>query len=181
MGRAIGTRTEIVDGQDGPEIRIRAPRHWWPIVFLPFWLFFWTIGGGFAIVQFIRGSGPRAFLGLWLVGWLLGEVFAAFAWFWMVFGKEVVSVQRGVLGIARRIGRLGITKTYPLHECASLRAAGWFGPPFSFSASLRPWRLFGGTIAFESSGKTVRFGVALEEVEAQSVVSELERYVRPNT
>ena len=99
----------------------------------------------------------------------------------MAFGQEVVSVQQGVLGVERRIGSLGITNTYPLHECTGLRASGWFGSPFSSSASLRPWGLSGGTIAFECNGKTVRFGLGLEEAEARSVVSELARYVRPNT
>jgi hypothetical protein len=143
------------------------------MVFLPFWLFFWTIGGATAIVVFIRGSGPRAFLGVWLVGWLLGEIFVALAWCWMAFGREVISVRQRTLGVARAIGNLTMEKRYDLDECTGLRASGWFGPPFSFSANLRQWGLSGGTIAFEQNGKTVRFGLGLEETEARSVVNEL--------
>jgi hypothetical protein len=181
MPRTIGSRSEVVDGPEGPEIRVRSPRHWGPLVFLPFWLFFWTIGGGFAIVQFVRGSGERAFLGLWLIGWFVGELFAGFAWSWMAFGHEVISAQQGFLKVTRKIGKWGIAKRYPLHECVGLRASGWFGSPFSFSASLRPWGLGGGTVAFDHKGKTVRFGFSLEEAETRAIVNELQAYVPPNT
>lgn len=179
--RRLGPRSEVIDTAEGVEIRIRAPRHWWPLVFLPIWLVGWTVGGAFAIVEFTRDPGARGFLGVWLVWWLLGELFAALAWSWMAFGMEVISIRLGVLNIGRRIGSWGIVKHYRLHECSNLRPAGWFGSPFSFSASLRPLGLSGGTVAFDHGGKVIRFGFSLDEAEAGSVAKELAGHVRPNT
>ena len=116
---------------------------------------------------------PQLFLAVWLVGWLAGELFAALAWSWMAFGEEVISVPPGNLAIARRIGPWGITRHYPLNECTALRAAGWFGTPGSVSDSLRPWGLSGGTVAFDYQGRTVRFGIGLDEAEAHAVAEEL--------
>lgn len=180
MPRMIGSRTQIVDASSGPEIRIRAPKNWWPIIFLPVWILGWTAGGIFALREFVAGSEPRLFLGLWLVGWLGGELLAILTWSWMVFGREVLSVRQGLFTIGREVGRFAIKRRYPLHEISNLRASGWFGSPFLKSGSLQYWGLSGGTIAFDRKGKSVRFGLSLEEPEARAVVNELALYVRPN-
>ena len=177
----IGNRTQVENGPDGPVIRIRAPKHWWPLIFLPIWFAGWTAGGFFAFREFLTEPDSRGFLGFWLLGWLFGEVFAVLAWSWMAFGQEVVAVQQGMLNIGRTIGPWGIWKRLSLHECSNLRAAGWFGSPFSVSASLRQWGLSGGTVALEHLGKTRRFGFGLEESEARAVAEQLARYVGPNT
>jgi hypothetical protein len=120
---------------------------------------------------------PQLFLAVWLVGWLAGEVFAVVAWSWLAFGEEIVAVREGVLAIEKRIGPLALARSYPVHEAGNLRAVGWFGSRMSFSDSMRPWGLSGGTVAFDHRGKTVRFGIGLDEKEARSVADELGPHV----
>ena len=175
MNRALGGRTTIADGPGGPEVHIRAPRQWWALVFLPVWFVGWTFGGIMAIRQMVIE--PQLFLAVWLVGWLAGEVFVTLAWSWMAFGEEVISVAQGTLAVARRVGPWQFARRYPLHECRALRAAGWFGSPMSFADSLRPSGLTGGTVAIDRDSKPIRFGIGLDEAEANAVVKELEPYV----
>jgi hypothetical protein len=156
-------------------VHIRALRNWGILLFIPLWLSGWTYGGIVAISSLI--SHPESFLAFWLVGWLFGEVFAALAWLWAAFGKEVVLIQQGTLTISKRIGGVQLARRYPLHEVRNIRASGWYGSPTSFSESLRPWGLSGGTVAFDHQGKPVRFGIGLSEEEAREVATELAPYL----
>lgn len=50
--------------------------------------------------------------------------------------------------------------------------------PFDVSSALQLWGIGGGVIAFESGGKTHRFGAGLDEAEAKQVVESLKRRVQ---
>jgi hypothetical protein len=180
MSRAIGKRSTAVDRTGGIEIHIKAPRHLWTLVFLPIWLAFWTFGGFAAIRQFVSDPTSRGFLGIWLIAWLVAELLASYVWLWMAFGKEIIAVWQGALSLKRDIGGWGRAKLLRLHECRNLRASGSFGSPFSFSESLRFWGVSGGTIAVDHQGRVIRFGIGLEETEAQAVVRELAPYFPAN-
>lgn len=174
--RQIGPRVKVGQDVRGLKVRIRAPRIWGALLFLPVWFAGWTFGGVMAARAFVKE--PQLFLAVWLVGWLAGELFALLAWSWIAFGEEIVAVRESVLTLEKRIGPLALTRHYPLHEASNLRAAGWFGSPMSFSDSMRPWGLSGGTVAFDYNGKTVRFGIGLDEKDARSVAEELAPHVR---
>jgi hypothetical protein len=160
----------------GPTVRVRAPRNWGALIFLPIWLAGWTFGGVLAIGSFLRE--PQLFLGVWLLGWAAGEAFAVLAWSWAAFGEEVLTIGERVISVAKRIGPFQKARSHPLHEASDIRAAGWFGSPTSFSDSMRPWGLTGGTLAFDHSGKPVRFGIGLNEHEARQLAAELAPYMR---
>jgi hypothetical protein len=66
--KQIGSRVTIEHSIGGPAVRIRAPRNWGALIFLPIWLAGWTFGGVLAIGAFFRE--PQLFLGVWLIGWL---------------------------------------------------------------------------------------------------------------
>jgi hypothetical protein len=174
--KEIGSRVTIEHSIGGPAVRIRAPRNWGALIFLPIWLAGWTFGGVLAIGAFFRE--PRLFLGVWLIGWLAGEAFAILAWSWAAFGEEVLTLGEGSLSLAKRIGPFQRLRRYPLHNSSNVRAAGWFASPTSFADSLRPWGLTGGTVAFDHHGKSVRFGIGLPEHEARQVAAELAPYMR---
>lgn len=174
--RTIGNRIRVDCGVSGPEIVVRAPRNWLLLAFLPVWLAGWTFGGVAAILSFVRA--PQLFIGVWLVGWVFGEALGLLAWLWGAFGEEVVAIDSGALRLVKRIGRFRRERRYALQEVSNMRALGWFGSPTSFSESLRPWGLTGGTVAFDYRAKPVRFGISLDEQDARDVARELAPYVR---
>lgn len=119
-------------------------------------------------------STSRAFLSLWLIGWAFGEGWAVYQWFWAAFGREIVRVREGQLTIKRDILGRGTQRTFPIGTVANLRASGVFPSSWSWNDYRK---LAGGTVAFDSQGKTSRFGVQLTEPEAQEVVRELMPYL----
>src|SRR3954468_14353418 len=94
-------RFEVEQGLGGERIRIPARRNLFALLFLPFWLFFWTIGGFVALTQFLRTG--EAFIGLWLCGWAAGEVSVTLIVVWMICGAELIGVTGGDLEIGQSL------------------------------------------------------------------------------
>jgi hypothetical protein len=162
------------------EIRIPTRKLGGFLVFLPVWLAGWTAGGVAMLIALISGNpvGGIGFAVLWLVMWACGWLFTTYAWLWMAFGREIIRAgEGGVLTVKRDVFGLGSTKTFPIHAISDLRAAGLFGNPYSWSASMSHWGLSGGTVAFDHDGKTHRFGIHLEEDEARAVAERLRSYL----
>jgi hypothetical protein len=165
-------------------IRIKMKRMAWPSAFLPIWLAGWTLGGVFVIYMLISGKAGEAawFLLIWIAFWAVAEAFAGYTWLWMAFGAEVLWTDRDRLTIRRELFGRGRVHTYGVRGVSRLRAAGQFGAamsPFShsWSAAWAQWGLTGGNVAFEHEGKTVRFGIWLEEDEAHEVVERLRPFL----
>jgi hypothetical protein len=93
---------------------------------------------------------------------------------WTVFGRELISIQRGMLCIRAEIAGLGKTRRYPIQDCAPFRVQGKFFPEGGRSSS----RFSFGTIGFDCQGKTHWFGRSLEEAEAQAVVAQIHALMR---
>jgi hypothetical protein len=159
----------------GVELHIAAKREWSSIFFLPVWLAFWTFGGLMAMRWVVNPepSTPRLFISLWLVGWALGETWAVYQWFWTAFGKEIVVVREGTLKVKRDILGRGKTRSFLVGRVANLRASGFFPSDSYWGNYLAQMRLGGGTVGFDSQGKTHRFGIQLTESDARTVVEQL--------
>jgi hypothetical protein len=163
----IGKRIRI----NGSEIRISSPKNIFMLLFMPVWLCGWTIGGFAAISQVISMPGKEAwFLILWLCGWIFGEVFVLYAFLWGAFGYESVKIDQGIMSVRRSIFGYGLLKDYPLSGASNLRASGLFGSPMSWRFGMTYWGISGGSVAFEYAGKTRRFGINLNEDEANQLV-----------
>ncbi|MBI5711482.1 MAG: hypothetical protein HZC42_14445 [Candidatus Eisenbacteria bacterium] len=175
-------RATVNDSADGLEIAIPAPRVWLAVLFLGFWLFGWATGEAFAIRQ-LFGPGPteaRMFLAVWLAGWTLGGGAALAACAWMLAGKERVRLLPDVLAIRRDVLGLGFTKPYPLDRVRNLRAQalpeippGLANPQAlaGVKTAMRLVGVLGPGIAFDCDGRSVRFGFAIDLVEAQQLVT----------
>jgi hypothetical protein len=163
----------------GVELHIAAKRVWSNILFLPVWLTFWTFGGLMAMKWVVHPgpSTPRLFISVWLVGWALGETWAIYQWFWTAFGKEIVKVSGGTLTIKRDILGHGKTNTFQVGRVMNLRASGFFPSNSYWENYLANLKLAGGTVGFDSQGKTQRFGIQLMESDARAVVEELKPYL----
>ena len=164
---------------DGYQVSIASKKSWPTLLFLPLWLAGWTVVGGLVARSLQHPDWPLSlFMVLWLVLWVAGGLRAAYAWLWMAFGKELVTVSYGNLVLKMDILGYGRSKIFPVSEVSNLRASGLFGSLLrGWSGARDPYGLSGGVIAFESGGKTHKFGIQLEEHEAQDVVARLAEHL----
>ena len=152
---------------------LRPRRMWGELVFLTFWLTFWTVGGIAAIAAFITGSwGARAFLAVWLCGWAFGECAAVVAIAWQLFGHEVLTVTPDQLEVRRAVGRFSRTKRY---EAALVRDVG--AAPVPTDADEKPRKDF--CVQFLYRDETVSVGERLDKHEAEQLASLVAARIRP--
>ncbi len=173
------TRLKQLPTVNGTELHILAKRDWGSLLFTPVWLAFWTFGGIMVMKWLIHPgpSTPRAFLSLWLTFWLLSEVWVIYWWLWTAFGKEIVTIKEGSLGIKRDILGYGRTRSFPIGGVRNLRASGFFPSNSYWDIYLVQLKLAGGTVGFDARGQIKKFGIQLTEPEAQEVVRELKPYL----
>jgi hypothetical protein len=121
---------------------------------LAVWLAGWGYGEWLAAQRlFFAEEAPDgwAFLGLWLALWTAAGCLAAGALLRQLFGSEVVEIEGGQVSLRRR--PFGRRRAFPLPEVRALRVEASTRPP--------------GSLAFDASGLTVRFGDGLLPEEAQ--------------
>ncbi len=175
-------RVSLTGGPEGLEIVIPAQRNLVVILFLGVWLAGWVVGELTTLADFLKGDPkrPEGFVLLWLALWTVGGVFAAYLWLWMLVGKERILMGTSALRLKRDVLGLGPTTTYDLFRVYNLRVATKPVSPRDTAVTPRLASLIGGLIAFEYQGKTIRFGAALDEAEAQMIVERMrQRYAFP--
>lgn len=176
--KSMKQRIQKIPSPSGIELHINARRKFGSLILLPVWLAGWTYGGIMAL-KWILYPGPatsRAFISIWLVGWALGEAWAIYQWFWTAFGKETIQLGEGNLTIKRDILGHGRTRTFPIGTVSNLRASGLFSSSSYWDNYRAQLKLGRGMVAFDSQGQTHRFGIELNESEAENVVQELKPY-----
>lgn len=172
-GAYMSKRIKLIS-QSNFEMHILLKKKWFIIIFCPIWLAGWTAGGFTAIINIDKNLG--LFMIIWLIVWLLAEMMTLYAWLWNAFGKEIIKKRSDIIVIKKDIFGFGFSKQYELNKISNFRASGYFGTHDRFN--LLVWNIGGGTIAFDYGGKTKRFGIALEEIEAKEVENVLNNYLK---
>lgn len=170
---ARAPRFIIERGLRGEQIRVPARRNIFALLFLPFWLFFWTIGGIFAIGEFARTG--EAFLALWLCGWAVGWLAAAGVIAWMLCGAELLRVTGGDLEIGESLFGWARTRLYRGGEVRGLTGNSTpFFAQFQFALPfvMRPRS---GSVKFHYGARTIYAAQGLDEAEGQMIVTHLLR------
>ncbi len=189
-GASLESRATVSDSPDGLEFVMPAPRVWFVIVFLTLWLLGWAAGESFALRALLR-PGPlpvKGFLLVWVAFWTLGGASALSICVWMLAGHERVRLGMDSLVIRREAFGIGPAQSYALDRISNLRAEqlprltalaqtrGGAAPatPEQTATAMRLAGIGGPGIWFEYQGRPVRFGLALDAIEARQVVSQLQ-------
>lgn len=169
-----GRRSRVQEGPEGLEVVVPAKRNVFGMLFLLAWLGAWAFGEVGALNQLAYGAhGVKPFMLFWLAGWTIGGGFAAFAWLWMLAGRERILLRPRTLAIRHEVFGVGRTREYDLAHVRNLRVSPAAYDPYGWGAGARSWGLGGGPVAFDYGAKTVRLVASVEEPEAAQIVREL--------
>jgi hypothetical protein len=192
---AFESRAVANDSPEGLEIVIPAPRIWPAVIFLSLWLAGWATGEVFALRQILSPAPlpAKMFLAVWVAFWTFGGTAALSICVWMLVGHERVRLRPQALTIQREAFGLGPTRVYELDRVLNLRAQPM--PPLSdvtvapgvqatdgkravtagqVKTVMRVVGIGGPGISFTYASRPVRFGVALDPMEAQMLVTQLQ-------
>jgi hypothetical protein len=166
----------IAETSRGLEVVVPARRNWFITLFLGAWLCGWAMGEVLVPANFFArdaDAGAKVFAAFWLVGWTLGGGFALYVFFWSLVGRERILLGPSMLSIKREVFGMGRLREYELTHVRNLRVSPSAYNPFDFRSGLQFWGIGGGSIAFDYGAGTVRFGAALEEGEARSIIERM--------
>lgn len=105
---------------------------------------------------------------LFLMGALaIGGGFMLYAWLWNHIGKEHIILTRGTLIIKKDIYGYGRKRVYDLNRMRNVCV--------SRDGGEHPPRFWGGSILFDYDTDTFRFGLSIDEGEAQFIVNEMHK------
>lgn len=170
-----GMRSVIRQDAGVLTITIPVKRNWFAFLFLFFWICGWAFGEVMATKHLFGDKTPgeaKLFLLAWLGGWTVAGAFSIHAWLWQLSGREIIKLTTTTLNRRRALYGFGKTNEYGLPHVRNLRVA------YDSAAADDFWRLSGGAIAFDYGAKTYRFGIGLDEVEAQEIVRRVKELVR---
>ena len=154
-------------------VTFRPRRSWGDIVFLAFWLTFWTFGGFAAMFALPRaGWGGRIFLTCWLCAWAFGEGFAALQIAWQLAGREQLLLTPNRLEIKQQIRRFARTRA--LHVLAVDDIWAERVPSDCDEQPRSDFRL-----VVLSHGERSYVGEGMDEREAEDVAAVVRARVRP--
>jgi hypothetical protein len=154
-------------------VTFRPRRAWGELLFLGFWLTFWTFGGIAALFGLPgAGWGGRVFLLFWLCGWAFGEVFAASQIAWQLAGREFLAVTANQLEVRKQVGRFARTRRLHVLTIADVRAERV--PAQEDEKPRTDYRLW-----IISSDETLCAGEGMGENEAEYVASVVQAHVDP--
>jgi hypothetical protein len=165
-------RFAIEPTQGGEQIRVKARRQIFPMLFLPVWLTGWTAGGAAAIWQVIHQFEP--FLVLWLCGWAVGWIAAAGTLAWMFTGSETLRIVGSDLEVAQHA--LGWSRGW-LYEGArirNLRVADQPPWPYRFQFQVPFLNIArNGSVKFDYGPLTVFAAPGLDDAEGRMIIERL--------
>jgi hypothetical protein len=171
-------RSRVWDDPAGLLVVIPARPRWFAVVFLCVWLLGWAMGELAAVrALFFSGDasgGSTLFLGYWCIGWTVGGALALYSLLWLLVGQERVTLAHDAIVVRKVVFGLGPMKRFDLMRVANLRVATIVEGGTDRTNGLQlPTVGKNGAIAFDDGGRTVRFGLDLEEAEAAWIVAQL--------
>jgi hypothetical protein len=129
-------RSIIEETPRGLKVTVPSPRNLFGLLFLPVWLVGWAFGEISALraLSSGRGEGPGSFLFVWLAFWSLGGAWALLTFLRMLLGKERLELDGEVIRVQHELFGIGRSKEYELRHVQALRVAnagqvpvGWRG------------------------------------------------------
>lgn len=167
-------RFTVEQTPQGELIRIKASRQVFVMLFLPFWLVLWTLGGGAAIYALLTQF--QVFLLFWLCGWAAGWIAAAGTLLWMFAGSETVRVIGSDIEVTHQAMGLSRRWLYQGSGIKKLSVANQPAWPFQFRWQVPFVRTpRNGSVKFDYGPRTIYIAPALDEGEAQIIVERLAR------
>jgi hypothetical protein len=163
---------ETVDGHE--QIRIKAQRNLFLMLFLLVWICGWTFGGISAMKALTVSFQP--FLVFWLGGWALGWVVVVATLGWMLSGAEIVRVIGSDLEISYNLFGFTRRKLFRGSDIRDLSAYAIpiFGRYSQMSLPFLPGNK-SGCVKFSYGARTMYLGAGLDESEGRLIVERLRK------
>jgi len=165
----------------GYSIIVPTKKHLPLIIILSLWLVGWIlsiISFGPTLGDFYDANGGLSFEGIfiivWLLFWIAGGLFVMKTLMWCLIGKEVITIDREQISIARKNDILFRQRIYDLQEAKIFHVEEEHFE-FNFWSRRNDLGVFRnrGTIRFEYGFQTIKFANDMDQAEANHILESL--------
>ena len=112
-----------------------------------------------------------------VVIFLLTEILAIYCLVWRLAGQEIVSANKDLFVVTRRIFTWKSYKAYKTSDISALRISRPTDRWIEMFSRFRGLLGFSGTIAFDYGAKSFRFGNGLDEAEGRQIIKKLQAHL----
>lgn len=176
MEKPYHGRTVVDDNADYLTVTIPGKRNFLSISWLFVWMTIWGFVGSAAISDSVDSTTHivRGGIIFWIVGWGFMGLMVIKDAIWLIWGREIIEIDRDTFSITRKNDFLSREKVYDLSECKHFRIRDK-----NSATDNKNWFIFyyqnkdTGNIAFDYGMKTFSFGDDLYEAEARYVLNAL--------
>lgn len=181
----IGERTSFVDQNKKTTIVINPENIFWHKGLMGAWFAMWMVIGGTMIWAFNTlklNQQEKLIIVIFLLFWFYYAIRVGRALFWLMWGKELIKIDRDGLIIKRSIKGYGKSHTYFLENIQKMRVQQPKETSLQAAWENSPWIQNGERIEFDYIGKTIRFGKKLNEKDSKLlfnlVTKKIEEYLK---
>jgi hypothetical protein len=165
----IGSRISFVDGKDKTSIIVYPDDIFWQKALMGAWFAMWVSIGVTMMWSLTLKLSEQEQIIVWifLVFWLYFAVRVGRAFFWLLWGREMIKIDGIALTFKKSIKSYGKATPYYLEN---IRKMSVFTPKLNSFQEVyenSPWIRGGERIEFEYLGKTIRFGRKLTDKDAK--------------
>jgi hypothetical protein len=166
----IGKRISVLRSPDELSVVILSEVENKKSTLLFLWLLGWTAGGLIVFWEFLQVTEANRKPGfiIWLAFWFYFEYTISKAYMWRRNGKEKIKLKRGTLSIKREVNKKGKASNYDLGLMKDFRLVLEKSKLMN-SLNNSYWSVAGETITFDYYGKTISFGLQLNEEDSKAL------------
>lgn len=171
---------EKIDG--ALQITIPAKRHPVVLIFIMAWFGGWVFGEFTALNMLIdffnkKTAGVSMFVVFWLIAWTVAGFFVLKYILWMICGREIIKVSTKSIILSKKTLCFKSEKEYAVSNVKNIRVvqnAEYVNVNYRRSSSDMLEK-----ICFDYGMKTVKFGIGLDEAEANYIVEKITQKINP--
>jgi hypothetical protein len=166
----IGTRTSFQDEANKTTIVIAPENVFWHKGLMSAWFSMWMVIGItmlWALNTLKLNEQEKLIVVIFLVFWVYYAYKVGRSLFWILWGKELIKIDKDGLSIKKSIRGYGKSTNYFLENIQKFRTQQPKENSFQAVWENSPWIQNGERIEFDYIGKTIRFGKKLNEKDAK--------------
>lgn len=148
-------------------------------ILLFLWLFVWTVSGLVVLSQYfmMTDKDTKVMLIVWFAFWAYFEYKSFRAYMWRKYGVEKIKLRENKLFYKRETAGRGKIQVYEFDFIKDLRTIELKENSFADNMSNSYWAIGGERIAFDYYGKEIKFGLQLEDDEANALHKIIKREI----
>ncbi len=141
------------------------------------WLFAWTVCGVIVFANYFRVEerDAKLFIIIYLAFWSYFEFNIVRAYIWKRFGREKLWLQNGKLNYQREINRKGKIRSFDLDLVSKVDIIPFKAQNLTDNFYQSFWVKGGERLQFTAQSRLYRFGMQINEEEAQTLCREINK------